>query len=59
MIDLRDRRRLVLELLMAELLARPGRPGPLARPVWPRRAPARPRAPQAPAIVQPEEPTPR
>ncbi len=59
MIDVRDRRRLVLELLMAELLARPGRPGPLARPVWPRRAPARPRAPQTPASVQPEEPTPR
>jgi hypothetical protein len=36
-IDLRDRRRLVVELLLAELLARPGRPGPLARPRWARR----------------------
>jgi hypothetical protein len=54
-IDLRDRRRLVLELIMAELLARPGRPGPLSRPVWPRRAAPRPSRPVVPAPARPPE----
>lgn len=58
MIDLRDRRRLVMELLVAELLARPGRPGPLARPRWPRRAPLPPPPPVSqPPAAAPGEPT--
>jgi hypothetical protein len=45
MIALGDRRGLVVQLLVAELLARPGRPGPLARPRWPRMPNAMPSAP--------------
>jgi hypothetical protein len=60
-IDLRDRRRLVVQLLLAELLARPGRPGPLARPRWPRRvaAPAALPAANAPDGGRPEQAGPR
>jgi hypothetical protein len=46
MIDLRDRPRLLLELLVAEVLARPGQ-GPLARPVWSGSPRARAEAPAA------------
>lgn len=49
-LELGDRRQLVLKLLVADLLARPGR-GPLARPDWPRRA--RPLAAQDPAPILP------
>jgi hypothetical protein len=49
MIDLRDRPRLLRELLVAEVLARPGQ-GPLARPVWPR-----PRAEAPAAAPLPDE----
>jgi len=56
MIDLRDRPRLLTELLIAELLARPGQQGPLARPVWPRRGSPRPVVPEPPAAARPPEP---
>jgi hypothetical protein len=47
-----------IELLLAELLTRPGQRGPLARPLWPRRAPARPPVPKAAGVLlQPQERT--
>jgi hypothetical protein len=56
MIDLRDRRRMLTELLIAELLARPGQPGPLARPVWPRGGSPPPVVPKPKAAARPPEP---
>jgi len=61
MIKLRDRPRLITDLIVAELLTKPGTRGPLARPVWGRpAAPTTARAatgapPQPPAAVEPEE----
>ncbi len=58
MIDFGEKRRFLVELLVAELLAKKGQ-GPLARPVWPRPRPrlATPRA--AAASGEPKEPSAR
>jgi len=57
MIKLRDRPRLITDLIVAELLAKPGTRGPLARPVWGRPA-APPASPAARAAAgDPLQPT--